>query len=1355
MTPPHFNTYQSSYKNPQFQQQFSPSLSPQYGSIYPIQHYSTTYPSTAHAITYPSAPYLNAYSLTIHQEACLQPHSVPQIEYTVSTVNQQTHMAEFPQIDSGTRANTSRTGGNYLGQQRIVKCFNCQGEGHMARQCPKPKRKRNATWFREKDLLVKAQGTGKVLNEEELGFLADPGVAEGPFTQLVIKHNAAYQADDLDAYDSDCDKISTAKDTNSSAQQDALILSVFEQLSNQVTNCNKINNNNLIANESLSVELERYKEQETNVISISNSEETLMLEEESRSKMLLKQSDPIVLEKNVNIKPINYAELNRLSEDFVNDSVNHVEMCNKCLELEAELIKQHNMVEKDEYNRLSKRFSKLEQHCISLEIAMQLNNEIFQKNTTYVNQTEPSFDQLFELNNLKAELQAKDTTIKKLKAHIKLVNETSTSESVKKDFEEIETINIELEHRVTRLISKNEHLKQTYKQLYDSTKPSRVRAKEQNESLVNQVNQTSVEISDLNAQLQEKVKNNREAHEYYLKHTMEQAAILSEVVEQAKSRNPLDSAYYLACMYVKLIQELLGYIRDTCLDIHKPSEKLFVVTPINKKKTVRFADTVTSSGNIPKVTNRPLLSSTGVNPSTSASGSKPLGNTKNDRISQTPSSNKKNKVEVQSRKVKSSLNKRNFDSKNVCNEHVKHPVKGAKALCSVCNECLRKEWKPTGKVFNSVGYKWKPMRRTFTLVGNACPLTRITATNKVPLRVPIPLEVVALKHVVTRLYTRRPKVPKSVQNSKPKVAKSIIANRMEPDTSRGSDTSVAPSSSSLIDYRLSKLLCEGVDLLSGSRRTNLYSLSIGDMMASSPICLLSKATKTKSWLWHHHLSHLNFGAINHLARHGLVRGLPILKFEKDHLCSACAMGKSKKQSHKPKSEDNNQEKLYLLHMDLCGSMCVASINRIKYILIIVDDYSRFTWLTAMASEQSSLEPALHEMTPSTPSSGLVPNPTPLASFVPPSRHEWDLVFQPVFDELFSPPASVASPVPVEEALAPVESTGSPSSTTVDQDEPSPKNKARLVAHGYRQEEVIDFEESFAPVARLEAVKIFLTFAAHMNMIVYKMDVRTEFLNGFLHEEVYVSQLDGFMDPDNPYHVYRLKKALYRLKQALRTWYDLLSPFLLSLGFSKGTVGPTLFISRKGKDILLDYRFQSPRGIFLYPSKYALESLKKYGMESCDPMDTLMVEKSKLDEDPQGKAVDPTHYRGMVGTLIIFRYLRGTANRGLWYSKDFTIALTAFADADYTGCQYTRRGTSGILWMSSQLIDYGLGFNKIAMYCDSKSAIALCCNNVQHSRSKHIDIRYHFIKEIKFLIDKLGMRSFTPKTMKELVDEAEE
>ncbi|GJU31960.1 retrovirus-related pol polyprotein from transposon TNT 1-94 [Tanacetum coccineum] len=313
-----------------------------------------------------------------------------------------------------------------------------------------------------------------------------------------------------------------------------------------------------------------------------------------------------------------------------------------------------------------------------------------------------------------------------------------------------------------------------------------------------------------------------------------------------------------------------------------------------------------------------------------------------------------------------------------------------------------------------------------------------------------------------------------------------------------------------------------------------------------------------------------------------------------------------------------------------------------------------------------------------------------------------------------------------------------------------KNKARLVARGYRQEEGIDFEESFALVVRLEAISIFLAFAAHMNMVVYQMDVKTAFLNGNLREEVYVSQPYGFVDPDNPNHVYKLKKALYGLKQTPSAWQVITSGTRLQI-------------------------FQNPRGIFIYQSKYALESLKKYDFKSCDPVDTPMVEKSKLDEDKEGKAVDPSHYRGMIGTLF---YL--TAN------------------ADHAGCQDTRRSTSGkagyiamsgccaqILWMRSQLTDYGLGFNKIPMYCDNKSIIALCCNNVQHSRSKHIDIRLHFIKEhvengvieiyfvnteyqladiftkalarerIEFLINKLGMRSFTPETLNQLADEVDE
>ncbi|GJU72027.1 retrovirus-related pol polyprotein from transposon TNT 1-94 [Tanacetum coccineum] len=345
-----------------------------------------------------------------------------------------------------------------------------------------------------------------------------------------------------------------------------------------------------------------------------------------------------------------------------------------------------------------------------------------------------------------------------------------------------------------------------------------------------------------------------------------------------------------------------------------------------------------------------------------------------------------------------------------------------------------------------------------------------------------------------------------------------------------------------------------------------------------------------------------------------------------------------------------------------------------------------------------------------------------------------------------------------------------------------RNKARLVACGYPQEEGIDFEESFALVAILEAIRIFLVFAAHMNMVVYQIDVKTAFLNGNLQEEVYVSQPDGFVDPDNPNHVYKLKKALYGLKQATRAWYDMLSSFLISQDFSKGSVDPTLFIRKEGKELImvqvyvndiifgastlelcdlfakimcLKFKmlmmgkisfflglqiFQNPRGIFINQSKYALESIKKYGFDSCDPVDTPMVEKSKLDEDKEGKAVNPSHYRGMIGTLL------------------YLTAITAFADADHAGCQNTRRSTSGSMqFLGDRLVRW----------------------------SKHIDIRFHFINEhaengvielyfvnteyqleniftkalvreiIEFLFNKLGMRSFTPETLRQLADEVDE
>nr|GEU73461.1 retrovirus-related Pol polyprotein from transposon TNT 1-94 [Tanacetum cinerariifolium] len=558
---------------------------------------------------------------------------------------------------------------------------------------------------------------------------------------------------------------------------------------------------------------------------------------------------------------------------------------------------------------------------------------------------------------------------------------------------------------------------------------------------------------------------------------------------------------------------------------------------------------------------------------------------------------------------------------------------------------------------------------------------------------------------------------------------------------------------------------DGVELIKGSRGSNLYTISVEDMMKSSLICLLSKASKNKSWLWHRRLNHLSFSTINDLARKDLVRGLPRLKFKIDHLCFACQLRKRKNHTHKPKTETNNGK---------------------KYILIIVDDYSRFIWVKILRSKDETPErrswkttttadigifvgyaprqkgPAPIFLTPGHISLGLVPNLVPTAPYVPPTKKDLEILFQPMFDEYLEPPCverlvppALAIQVPVNSAaestlmkdnpVAPIDNNpfinvfapepssdasssrdvSSTASTYVSQtlnhlamqDEihefdrlqvyelvPQPdyvmiialkwiykvkldeyddvlKNKARLVAKGYQQEEGIDFKESFAPVARIKAIRIFIVNAASKNMTIYQMDVKAAFLNGELKEEVYVSQPKGFADPNHLTHVYRLKKALYGLKQAPQAW-----------------------------------------------------------MDSCDPVDIPMVDQIKLDKDPLGIPVDQTRFHSIVGSLMYLTTSRPDLVfvvcmcTSLWYLKDIAMALTAYADAENARCQETRRSTSGSAqFLGDILVSWSSNKQKSIAISTIEAeyiaiVIALCCNNLQHSRSKYINIRHHFIRE---------------------------
>ncbi|GJT26292.1 retrovirus-related pol polyprotein from transposon TNT 1-94 [Tanacetum coccineum] len=295
---------------------------------------------------------------------------------------------------------------------------------------------------------------------------------------------------------------------------------------------------------------------------------------------------------------------------------------------------------------------------------------------------------------------------------------------------------------------------------------------------------------------------------------------------------------------------------------------------------------------------------------------------------------------------------------------------------------------------------------------------------------------------------------------------------------------------------------DGVELIKGSCGSNLYTISIEDMLKSSPICLLSKASKNKSWLWHRRLNHLNFGTINDLARKDLVRGLPRLKFEKDHLCSACQLGKSKKHTHKPKTKNTNLEVLNTLHMDLCGLMRVQTINGKKYILVIVDDYSRFFGalcyptndnedlgklqpttdigiFVGYAPSRKGIGPAPTFLMPRHISSGLVPNPVPAALYVPPTNKDLEILFQPMFDEYLEPPCVKRPVPPALAAQVPVNSTGTPSSTTIDQDAPSPSHSPSSLAlqspslhQGVAAESPLMEDNPFAPIDNDHFINVF-------------------------------------------------------------------------------------------------------------------------------------------------------------------------------------------------------------------------------------------------------------------------------------------
>ncbi|GJS41718.1 retrovirus-related pol polyprotein from transposon TNT 1-94 [Tanacetum coccineum] len=382
---------------------------------------------------------------------------------------------------------------------------------------------------------------------------------------------------------------------------------------------------------------------------------------------------------------------------------------NENLMLKAELAnKQENIVENKFFNEVVLRCSRLENRSANLELKLQHQKESFLNNNPLNNQNAPEIQEFFHINEWQAKLDVKDVSIAKLKIHIENLKGKNVVEK-------------------------------------DATP--------------NNAKVIAPEMFKLDLEpLSPKVLKNRDARIDYIKHTQENADILWELVEHARELRPLDSDLDSACKYAKRIQEVLVYVTATCPSLTKPCKKLLAVTPMNKNKKVRFFEPVASSR---------------MKSSTSSSRSQPSGNTKKNRISRTTSSNQQNNVEEHPRSVKSSSNKMNRVIEHVCNAKVKHSMinTNSELICATCNECMfdtihdlcvldfvndvnvrsksksskgskkKTTWKPTGKVFTNVGYKWIPTGRKFTINGNRCPLTRITSTNVVPPKNPLTTKV--------------------------------------------------------------------------------------------------------------------------------------------------------------------------------------------------------------------------------------------------------------------------------------------------------------------------------------------------------------------------------------------------------------------------------------------------------------------------------------------------------------------------------------------------------------------------------------------------------------------------------------
>ncbi|GKB06172.1 retrovirus-related pol polyprotein from transposon TNT 1-94 [Tanacetum coccineum] len=683
-------------------------------------------------------------------------------------------------VAAGTsRTYTSGASGNNSGKQRTVICYNCKGEGHMSKQCTKPKRKRDDSWFKDKVLLVQAQASGQILHEEELAFLAGSRNSKGRHTDCLRSHNAAYQPDDLDAYDSDCDELNTAKvalmtnlshyvelgnnydsniipysqywieshmvvvqNSNSFAQQDDLILSVIEQLKTQVVHCTKTNLENKSVNDTLTAELERYKEQvkvlkegqnvdlksifydnttkkalgfqnhfylkkaqhwnlcymlvinqKTNPIVIPDSEETLTLAEESRSKMLLKHKDNMMQEKikQIDTTPIDYVALNKLYKDFETQFVPQTELSaeqafwshNSVSSSEPDLSDRPTNVEVPKelpkVSMVNTSLKKLKYHLANFDV-------VVKERTTPTAITEGTWGFEHTKACFRDEIIPFVKALKDLFSTFnqQLVDELAEVQNVFYQMEQaVEQHRVEsktFEVKMNQALNENERLLEQVmskdivnlmeKVLVITTLKDELRKLKVKDLANNEVTHHPSDLEINTEPITPKLLNKRSAHSAYIKHTQEEAAVLRDLVDHIQANYPLDPT--LESTYHVVAPKGTDHVQHSKL---------------NDNSELKYVKC-----------NGCMLS----------------------------------------------------DNHDLCVLDYINNVNARAKSKSAKKQTKRKVWKPTGKMFTTIGYIWRPTGRTFTIVGNACPLTRITTTTEAPLRKPVVLDNETSKPVITQ-----------------------------------------------------------------------------------------------------------------------------------------------------------------------------------------------------------------------------------------------------------------------------------------------------------------------------------------------------------------------------------------------------------------------------------------------------------------------------------------------------------------------------------------------------------------------------------------------------------------------------